>query len=288
MISNHASNMTGCAPAIARVPYEEGTYWRKGTKHGPAAIVDCLKTVRRESTLGFSLNVSFEELLVADITPSPYQKETGLAIVEDAVAQILRSGRAPFLIGGDHSITLPSLRAISSAHGIDCCVLHFDAHSDTFPDIDGYAYHHGAGFRHAIQEGRIAASNLIQVGVRGFVRGGAMDFARESGVRVVSVDEFRSRGCNLDQFNLDRTKLYYISIDIDAVDPAYAPGTGTPVPGGFTSAEILSIVRQMAGLRIIGCDLVEVAPIYDSSNITVLLASHLVMTALTSWSFFGI
>lgn len=136
-----------------------------------------------------------------------------------------------------------------------------------------------------VEEGLVAGSQIHQVGIRGFVRDGGMDFASANGINAVSVEQIRSAGCNLRSIGLDFDTPCYISFDIDAVDPAYAPGTGTPVPGGLTSSEVLYMVDQAMSLQLVGFDLVEIAPVYDSSGITALLGAHIIMETLVAGQF---
>ncbi len=273
-------------PRILSVPYEEGVYWRKGTKEGPEAILREASKVREFSLIANRRNPhSVSEIQFLSPAIEPFSKRRSLATIEESVDAVLAAGHAPVILGGDHSITLPTVRSLANAYGAKRFgILHFDAHSDTFEAIDGFEFHHGAVFRHIVDEGLVVPEDIFQFGLRGFVRGDGLTFANSKGIHYVLMDEFRANGCKLATYT-SRETLYFVSIDIDAVDPAFAPGTGTPVPGGFTSAEMLDLVRQLTEYRIIGLDLVEVAPVFDHANITVLLAAHLLVESLAGIRF---
>lgn len=273
-------------PRVLAVPYEEGVYWRKGTKDGPEAILREAPKIREFSLI---LNRRNPYLLTDILFPSPaiepYSKLCSLEKIERSVDSLLADGYAPVIVGGDHSITLPIIRSLANAYGAkQFGIMHFDAHSDTFDAVDNFEFHHGAVFRHIVEEGLVAPENIFQFGIRGFVRGDGLTFANRKGIRYVLMDEFRAKGCNLAAY-CSHEMFYFVSIDIDAVDPAFAPGTGTPVPGGFTSSEILDVVRQLVNYQVIGLDLVEVAPVFDHANITVLLAAHLLVESLSGIHF---
>lgn len=278
--------MSVVEPRVITVPYEEGAYWRKGAKEGPEAILREAAKIRPFSLASGRRN----PYVLADVMGNspriePYAKLRSLDAIEAHVRQILEQGHAPVILGGDHSISLPVIRAMAARYGArQFGVIHFDAHSDTFDEVDGFAYHHGAVFRNIVEEGLVAPEAIFQFGLRGFVRDDGLTFADQHGIRYVLMDDFRRQGCQLAQY-CPPDMPYFVSIDIDAVDPAFAPGTGTPVPGGFTSAEMLGLVRQLSAFQLIGLDLVEVAPVYDVANITVLLAAHLLCESLTHLHF---
>jgi agmatinase len=276
-------------PALVGVPYEEGTYWRKGTKHGPARIREHLRKLR-----GYSLSADRSvrhapaEIDRGDLQLDQYDHARAFRQIEDAIASVLADGRAPVVIGGDHSITLPIVRALARRLGAGSFgIIHLDAHSDTFDPVDGFRYHHGAAFRNIVEEGLVVPRAIHQLGIRGQVRDGGLQFVETTGIHCVRMRAFRARGASIAAFVADRSLPYYVSIDIDVVDPAFAPGTGTPVPGGMTSAEILDAMIELRDYQVIGLDLVEVAPPYDSSEITSVLAANLIHEALANIDFVG-
>ena len=279
-------NIQYLEPRILPVPYEEGVYWRKGTKDGPDAILREAAKVREFSLILNRRNpYVLKDILVPAPSIEPYSKQRSLKKIELSIDKILEQGYAPVVLGGDHSITLPIMRSLANAYGPkQFGIIHFDAHSDTFDAVDGFEYHHGAVFRHIVEEGLVAPEHVHQFGIRGFVRGDGLSFANRNGIPYVLMEEFRAKNFDLAAY-CRRDMPYFISIDIDAVDPAFAPGTGTPVPGGFSSGEILGVLRQLADYMVIGLDLVEVAPIFDQGNVTVLLAAHILVESLTGIRF---
>jgi agmatinase len=204
--------------------------------------------------------------------------------VEGQVGAIAAAGAVPFVIGGDHGVTLPILRALARRHG-PLAVVHVDAHLDTSgPETWGEPFHHGTPFRHAIEEGLVARDGLFQVGIRG-PWGSAADSGPSlgHGGRIYTVDEVGERGAGLVGAEIRRAlgdRPAYVSLDVDALDPAFAPGTGTPVPGGLTSREVFALLRALAGTAVAGMDVVEVAPALDRGDETVTLAAHLLFEGL--------
>lgn len=272
---------------VLRVPYEEGAYWRKGTREGPDAIVNALERLRPFSLRrNRALPLPVQSYLAPMLDIGPYDRSVAFQKIETGISGILAQRCVPVTLGGDHSLTYPVVRSLAAYHGPRTfAILHLDAHSDTFPATGGYDYHHGAVFRKIVEDGLVAPEDMHQLGLRGLVPPGGMDFASTHGYHLVSAGDLRATGCRLDALEIDSGKPYYVSIDIDAVDPAFAPGTGTPVPGGLTSAELLDLIHQMACLPLVGLDLVEVAPIYDPAGITVLLAAHVIMEILIASPF---
>jgi agmatinase len=185
-------------------------------------------------------------------------------------------------VGGDHSILLPILRAMHAAHG-PVGLIQLDAHSDTWDQYWGMKYSHGTPVRRAIEEGLLAEPNILQIGLRGqLYDANDMDFAREHKIMLVTAEEFHEHGLPLIREKLKAFKglKTYLSLDIDVVDPAFAPGTGTPQVGGLSSVQILGLVRALRGLDFVGSDLVEVSPQFDSADITSLLAANLLFEQL--------
>jgi agmatinase/guanidinopropionase len=261
--------------AIMGVAHDAGTSYRPGARFAPAKIRDV-------SALGRAFHMSrernwVEALDVADIGDCPVnplsQEETYTAI-EAKAAEVFAAGKRLISVGGDHSTTLPLLRAASRAHG-RLNFIHFDAHLDTYPAAWGQEYHHGAFARHAVEEGLVDPARMLQIGIRGPLAGSDdLDFPRAHGIRVTTVDDVRDMGIRdfcaaLPAFADGPT---YVSFDIDCLDPAYAPGTGTPVPGGLTTFETQRILRALRVGRLVAADVVEVSPPYDSADITALAA----------------
>jgi agmatinase len=267
------------------VPWDGGTTYRPGARLAPFEI-------RRVSALvqghhpGHGVSV-FEALRAVDggnVVFPPFDAKAMRGAVEAAVSLALRAGATPFLVGGDHSIALPALRAVAARLG-PVAVVHVDAHLDTSgSEVWGEAHHHGTPFRHVLEEGLVAAGQLHQVGIRG-PWGSAWDGdpGAARGARVWTMDEVSDRGVAAVAAELRSAigdRPVYLSFDVDAVDPAHAPGTGTPVPGGLTSREALRLVRSLAGLSLVGMDLVEVCPPFDHADLTSHLAAHLLFEGL--------
>jgi agmatinase len=207
----------------------------------------------------------------------PISIERTFDAITRRVEEIAAAGAIPVSMGGDHSVTLPILRALGRRHG-PVGVVHFDAHPDTWDEYFGSKYFHGTPFRRAVEEGLIDPRRLIQVGIRGPLYG-PEDFAfhDEHGIEVVRIETVKEEGTTRVARRLERLRggPVYCSFDIDCVDPAYAPATGTPEVGGLTSYEAVTLVRSLAGLNLVGADVVEVSPPYDGpGQITSLLAAN--------------
>jgi agmatinase len=269
--------------ALFGIPFDGGTTYRPGPRFGP-------RHVRAQSVLirpwNPVLNVNpFAKYRIADygdLSVNPLSIEDTFRRVEEQMKPLHEVGTRCVSIGGDHSLSLPLLRAITKRHG-PVAVIQFDAHNDLWDEYFGSRYSHGTPFRRAIEENLILKGAFLQVGLRGQVYSEHdFDFAKKHKVKMITAEEFHAHGIMLfrQQIKAFRGKPVYITLDIDSVDPAYAPGTGTPQVGGFTSIQILALVRALRGLNIIGCDLVEVSPPYDSSEITSLLAANLLYELL--------
>jgi guanidinopropionase len=214
---------------------------------------------------------------------NPLSIEDTFRRIERGITPILVGGARTLCVGGDHSISLPILRAISKYHGGPVNLIQFDAHNDLWDEYFGSKYSHGTPFRRAFEEGLLNDGGVLQVGLRGQVYAeDDFDFAREHKVRMVTAEEFHEKGMAPVKRHLAafKNRPVYVTLDIDCVDPAYAPGTGTPQVGGFTSHQILQLVRALRGLNIIGADLVEVSPSFDTGEITSLLAANLLYELL--------
>ncbi|GGV01225.1 agmatinase [Kitasatospora herbaricolor] len=264
---------------VIGAPYDGGTSYRPGARFGPRAI-------RSESGLihgtGIDRGPGTFDLIDAvdggDIDLTPFSMDLAIATATEELGRIARENDAFLMLGGDHSLSLAAMRALHARHG-ELAVLHLDAHSDTFPPVYGGTYHHGTPFRHAIEEGLIDPSRLVQVGIRGHNPApDSLDYARGHGVTVVTADRFAELGpAGTADLVRERTAglPLYVSVDIDVVDPAFAPGTGTPAPGGPTSREVLALLRVVGDLRPVGFDIVEVCPPFDHAGITSLLATEI-------------
>lgn len=264
--------------ALVGVPFDGGTTYRPGPRFGPRNIRVQSAIIRPYNPV-LKIN-PFERRRIADfgdLSVNPLSIEDTFRRIEQGLTPLLRAEVTPICVGGDHSISLPILRAVAKKFG-PVALVQFDAHSDTWDEYFGSKYSHGTPFRRAVEEGLLLRGGVLQIGLRGQVYGEEdFAFARAHKIRMVTVEEFHRGGLPLAHRLLRklRGKPVYVTLDIDAVDPAFAPGTGTPQVGGLTSVQILELVRALRGLRIVGCDLVEVSPPYDSGEITSLLAANL-------------
>ncbi len=266
--------------AIIGVPSDAGASFRTGQREGPAAIRKVSALLRHHNPI---LSISPYEFLsgidYGDLPVVPGYIEEGYKRIEANLIPVLEADIIPILLGGDHAITLPELRVITKIHG-RVSLIHFDAHSDTVDEYFGKPYNHGTPFKRAVEENLLLVDNSIQVGLRGSVYSDKhLDIPKDLGFEVITAQEFREIGLKevVDRIHdrIRETKVF-VSFDIDCVDPAFAPGTGTPEVGGFTSSEAMDLVRGLKGLNFVGFDLVEVLPAYDPSEITALLASNII------------
>jgi agmatinase len=265
--------------AIVGVPFDGGTTYRPGPRFGPRHVRTQSAIIRPWNPV---LKVNpFAKHRIADfgdLSVNPLSIEDTFRRIERGLAPILEGSTRSVCVGGDHSISLPILRAVTKKHGGPVCLIQFDAHNDLWDEYFGSKYSHGTPFRRAFEEGLLQDGGVLQVGLRGQVYGEEdFDFARAHKVRMVTAEEFHAKGMApvLRHLKAFRGKPVYVTLDIDCVDPAFAPGTGTPQVGGFTSAQIVELVRALHGLDIIGCDLVEVSPPFDNGELTSLLAANL-------------
>lgn len=260
--------------ALFGIPYDGGVSYRPGPRFAPSAV-------REASSLGRGFHFSralqiFDKIKAADIGDCPtvpIDQEQTYEKIETFVSRILKTKKKFIAVGGDHSTTLPVLRALKKHTKKPLNFIHFDAHLDTYPAAWGCEYHHGAFARHAVEEGLVNPQKMIQIGIRGPLAGGDdLDFVRKNKIKVYTVDEVRAQ--SLEQFCQSLPKFEgptYISFDVDCLDPAYAPGTGTPVVGGLTSYETQRILRSLQVKDFVGGDIVEISPPFDHADITALI-----------------
>ncbi|UWR74800.1 agmatinase [Phaeobacter inhibens] len=279
-----ATSLDGLDVAILGVPMDIGTSWRSGTRFGP-------KQIRAESAMIRPYNMTsgaapFDSLNIGDIGDlaiNTFSLPDSLRIIQESYSAILSSDVTPVAMGGDHSITLPILRAVAEKYG-PVALVHVDAHADVNDDMFGERETHGTVFRRAYEEGLIVADKTYQIGLRG-TGYGADDFkeAQRWGFQHFPASELWNRSLHGMGAEIRRdigNRPVYVSYDIDSLDPAYAPGTGTPEIGGLTTPQALELIRALRGLNIVGCDMVEVSPPYDTSGNTALTAANLLYELL--------
>jgi agmatinase len=284
MLLPAADSPAGLDVALLGVPYDGGVSYRTGARFGPRAVREQSSLIRPWNPV---LKVHpFERLRVADcgdVDVVPISIERTHEAIERRIDTVLAAGARPLCVGGDHSITLPILRALARRHG-PLGVVHFDAHPDTWDEYFGSKLFHGTPFRRAVEQGLIDTTRFVQVGIRGPLYG-AEDFAfhDEHGIEVLRIEPIKEQGLTWATGRLARLRggPLYCSFDIDVLDPAYAPATGTPEVGGLTSWEALSLVRSLVGTSLVGADVVEVSPPYDGpGQITSLMAANLAFELL--------
>jgi guanidinobutyrase len=280
----HQPDPAGLDVGFVGVPFDIGTSNRAGARFGP-------RQIRTESCLIRPYNMAtraapFDSLQVADlgdIAINTFNLQKSVVIIEQAYDEILAAKCKPLTLGGDHTISLPILRALHKKHG-PVGIVHIDAHADINDHMFGERIAHGTPFRRAIEEGLIEPTRMVQIGLRASgYEADDFDWPRSQGVRVVQAEEcwYKSLAPLMGEV---REQLgegpVYLTFDIDGLDPAYAPGTGTPEIGGLTVHQGLEIVRGCHGLDLVGGDLVEVAPAYDTSGNTSLVAANLLFEML--------
>jgi agmatinase len=274
----HVQDLENADVATVGAPFDTGASFRAGARFGPEGIRSASHLLRPYNP---SQDVSiFEHLSVVDYGDLPVVPgfiEESYERIAVGLEEMHRAGVVPIVLGGDHSVALPELRAAAAVHG-PLALVQFDSHADTWDAYFGQKYNHGTVFRRAVEEGLLVPEHSIQVGMRGSLyEQGDLEASRELGFDLLTTDTLRKLGV---EETTDRIRervgggKAYVSFDVDFVDPAFAPGTGTPEVGGFTSLEALGFVRGLSGIEIAGCDIVEVYPQYDGpGQITALLAA---------------
>ena len=279
-----AADAAGLDACFIGIPLDVGTSNRPGTRFGP-------KQIRAESVMLRPYNMwtraaPFDSLRIADIGDVPintFDLKDAVRRIEAFYDIVLTHPVIPMTLGGDHTLTLPVLRSIAKKHG-PVGLVHIDAHADINDHMFGESIAHGTPFRRAFEEGLIDADHTFQIGLRGTgYTAEDFDWARDKGFTVVQAEELWHKSATPlieDIRGKMGTRPVYLTFDIDSLDPAYAPGTGTPEIGGLTSVQAIELIRGCQGLNLVGCDLVEVSPPYDLQGNTALLAANLIFEML--------
>jgi guanidinobutyrase / D-arginase len=277
-----------CDVAIVGVPFDGGTTFRPGARFGPAAIRAGSRLMRGYHPGLDSQPFAAQQVADAgDIACTPFDIAEAIAQIEAGARSLLDAAGSLVVLGGDHTVALPVLRAVHARHG-SVALIHFDAHLDTWDTYFGAAYTHGTPFRRAHEEGLLAADRCAHVGIRGplFAHQDLVDDA-DFGFTIVGAFDYLERSISSIADEL-RGRVgdvpVYVSIDVDVMDPAHAPGTGTPEAGGISSRELLATLRALTGLRFVGADVVEVAPAYDHAEITSIGAANVVYELLAMFA----
>lgn len=266
------------------VPWDSGTTNRPGPRHGPRQLRDMSSMLRAEN--GATRVRPFELANCADlgdVSPNPADIQDAMGRITRFYTRVLEAGIVPLTAGGNHLTSLPVLRAV--AENAPVGMIHFDSHTDLFHSyFNGMMYTHGTPFRRAVEEGLLDPKRVCQIGIRGSTYDQEdRDFARSVGIRVIPIEEFHARG--VEDVMAEAREIVgqgetYISYDIDFIDPAFAPGTGTPEIGGPNSYQALQVVRELKGVKVVGADLVEVSPPFDAAGGTAYLGATVMFELL--------
>lgn len=271
--------------AVVGIPFDAGTTYRPGARFGPSHIRESSRLLKPyHPYLDSSPFARVQVVDAGDISCNPFSIPTAISQMVDAAGSLLAGGRRLVSLGGDHTVALPLLRAVNREYG-KVALVHFDAHLDTWNTYFGEPYTHGTPFRRAAEEGLFAEDRSVHVGIRGSLYGSG-DISDDAGLgfRIVHARDFDRFGVGA---VVDRIRErvggapVYVSVDIDVLDPAHAPGTGTPSAGGLTSRELLACLQGLAGLPIVSADVVEVSPAYDQAQITGVAAAEVAYELVT-------
>jgi agmatinase len=286
MRAPHTTDLSGVDAAVYGIPFDTATTYRTGTRFGPEGIRSASALLRPYNP---ALEVNVVETLsivdYGDLPVSPGDTQRTYGQVEEALAPLVAAGVFPLGLGGDHSVTLAELRVLAREHG-PLALLQLDAHGDTWDEYFGQRYFHGTTFLRAAEEKLIDPAASVQAGLRGSLfEDGDLESARELGFAVIPCDQLRTLGpggyASLARERIG-TRPVFISFDVDVLDPAFAPGTGTPEVGGLSTAEALALLRALRGINLVGADVVEVSPPYDGPGQQTSLAAANVAYELLS------
>ena len=286
MRAPHTTDLAGVDAAVYGIPFDTATSYRTGARFGPEAIRSASALLRPYNP---ALEVNVVETLsivdYGDLPVSPGDTERTYGQVEKALAPLVEAGVFPLALGGDHSVTLAELRVLARKHG-PLALVQLDAHGDTWDEYFGQRYFHGTTFRRAVEEQLIDPSASVQAGLRGSLYAAEdLDSARELGFAVLPCEQLRTLGPGA-YAGLVATRVgsrpVFLSFDVDVLDPAFAPGTGTPEVGGLSTAEALACLRALRGIDLVGADVVEVSPQYDGPGQQTALAAANVAYELLS------
>jgi agmatinase len=277
MRAPHTTDLAGVDAAVYGIPYDTATSYRTGPRFGPEAIRSASALLRPYNpALGVNVVEALSIVDYGDLPVSPGDTQRTYRQVEEALAPLVDAGVFPLALGGDHSVTLAELRVLARRHG-PLALVQLDAHGDTWEEYFGQRFFHGTTFKRALEEGLIEPAASVQAGLRGSVYGAEdIESARELGFAVLPCDQLRLLEPG-GFAGLVRTRAgkrpVFLSFDVDVLDPAFAPGTGTPEVGGLSTAEALAFLRSLRGIELVGADVVEVSPPYDGPGQQTALAA---------------
>lgn len=286
MRAPHTTDLAGVDAAVYGIPFDTATSFRTGARFGPEAIRSASALLRPYNpALGVDVVEALSIVDYGDVPVSPGDTERTYGQVEEALAPLVDAGVFPLALGGDHSVTLAELRVLARKHG-PLALVQLDAHGDTWEEYFGQRFFHGTTFKRALEEKLIEPAASVQAGLRGSLYGPEdLESARALGFAVLPCDQLRTLGpgayASLVRERVGRRPVF-LSFDIDVLDPAFAPGTGTPEVGGLSTAEALAFVRALGGIDLVGADVVEVSPAYDGPGQQTALAAANVAYELLS------
>ncbi len=277
----YSRDLEGVDVAVVGIPLDLATSNRPGARFGPAAVRSASAIMAWERPYGwdFDPRTALSIIDYGDVHFDFARPDRISTEIQEQVSRIVQAGAAPLALGGDHYVSYPVLKALAEQHG-PLSLVHFDAHTDTWEDEPGRAYSHGTMFRHAAEDGTVAPEHSVQIGIR-------THNPDTCGFNILDAPWVQSNGIERVCERVRRIvgdRKAYLTFDIDCLDPAYAPGTGTPVSGGLTSSEALQILRGLRGLDLVGGDVVEVAPAYDVGQVTALAAAHVAYEILALYA----
>ncbi|WP_349255600.1 agmatinase [Flexivirga sp.] len=271
--------------AVVGVPFDSGTSFRPGARFGPSHIREHSRQLHPYHAVHDTFPFQNQQVVDAgDFGVGPYGIDAAVETIHAKASRLTTHGTRILALGGDHTIALPLLRAAAEVHG-PLAVLHFDAHLDTWDVLHRASIWHGSPFRRAAEEGLLDLDHCQHVGIRGGIYDPSeLQDDQRAGFQIIRAEDFQERTTHgITEQILERlgTGAVYISIDIDVLDPAHAPGTGTPEVAGITTRELFTVLRDLTPLNIVGADVVEVAPAYDHAGVTGLAAAHTAWELLT-------
>ena len=285
----HVTDTVDFGAAAVGIPFDTATSFRPGARFGPEGIRSASVLLRPyHPALEIDVLDALTVVDYGDLPVAPGDTEGTYRRIEDGLAPLVEAGVFPLVLGGDHSITLPELRALARRHG-QMALVQLDSHTDTWDEYFDQKYFHGTTFKRAAEEGLLEPAASVQAGMRGslFAASDLKD-ARALGFTVIPSEELRALGPQGYARTVSERvgdRPVFLSFDIDFLDPAFAPGTGTPEVAGFSTAEALAFVRALAGIRLVGCDIVEVAPAYDGpGQATALAAANIALDLLALYA----
>jgi agmatinase len=273
----HVTELEHVEAAVVGIPFDTATSFRAGARFGPEAIRSA-SALLRPYHAAFEIDVLERVSTVdwGDLPVAPGDTEETYRRVEGALAPLVEAGVFPLVMGGDHAITLAELRVLARTHG-PLAVVQLDAHADTWEEYFGQRFFHGTTFKRAVEEGLVVPEASVQAGMRGSLySGGDLDASRELGYAVMTSDELRQAGPEgFARAVRERVgdRPVFLSFDVDFLDPAFAPGTGTPEIAGFSTHDAVSLLRSLRGIALVGADVVEVSPPYDGPGQPTALAA---------------